>query len=72
VESTVRFAVELGNEVRIVKDATSDAGVARADLKLEVIVIPVSDVDRAKESYGRLGRRLDADFAVGDDFRVIP
>jgi catechol 2,3-dioxygenase-like lactoylglutathione lyase family enzyme len=41
------------------------------DMKLEVVVIPVSDVDRAKEFYGRLGWRLDADFATGDDFRVI-
>ncbi|HMD33017.1 MAG TPA: VOC family protein [Candidatus Acidoferrales bacterium] len=41
------------------------------DMKLEVVVIPVSDVDRAKEFYGRLGWRLDADFASGDDFRVI-
>jgi len=39
--------------------------------KLEVVVIPVSDVDRAKEFYERLGWRLDADFADGDDFRVI-
>ena len=41
------------------------------DMKLEVIVIPVSDVDRAKEFYGRLGWRLDADFDNGADFRVI-
>jgi catechol 2,3-dioxygenase-like lactoylglutathione lyase family enzyme len=39
--------------------------------KLEVIVIPVSDVDRAKKFYSDLGWRLDADFASGDDFRVI-
>ena len=39
--------------------------------KLEVIVIPVSDVDRAKEFYGRLGWRLDADFAHGDDWRGV-
>src|SRR5215216_162606 len=42
----------------------------RVDTKLEVVVIPVSDVDRAKDFYGRLGWRLDADFA-GDDWRVI-
>jgi hypothetical protein len=48
-----------------------DASVARVDMKLEVLVIPVSDVDRAKEFYGRLGWRLDADRAAGDDFRVI-
>ena len=34
-------------------DSTSDASVARIDMKLEVVVIPVSDVDRAKEFYGR-------------------
>src|SRR5215203_5758930 len=41
------------------------------DMKLEVVVIPVSDVDRAKRFYGGLGWRLDADFTAGDDFRVI-
>ncbi|HMK34634.1 MAG TPA: VOC family protein [Desulfomonilaceae bacterium] len=48
-----------------------DASVARVDLKLEVVVIPVSDVDRAKDFYGRLGWRLDGDFAHGDDWRAI-
>jgi catechol 2,3-dioxygenase-like lactoylglutathione lyase family enzyme len=41
------------------------------DMKLEIVVIPVSDVDRAKAFYTGLGWRLDADFAAGDDFRVI-
>ncbi len=41
------------------------------DMRLEVVVIPVSDVDRAKRFYGGLGWRLDADYAAGDDFRVI-
>jgi catechol 2,3-dioxygenase-like lactoylglutathione lyase family enzyme len=41
------------------------------DQRLEVIVIPVSDVDRAKAFYARLGWRLDADFASGNDWRVI-
>src|SRR6266850_8587782 len=51
------------------KDETrnGDAG----DASVEIVVIPVSDVDRAKEFYGRLGWRLDADFASGDDFRVM-
>ena len=40
-------------------------------MKFEIVVIPVSDVDRAKEFYGRLGWRLDADYDNGDDFRVI-
>ncbi len=47
---------------------TREAG--RLVMKLEVVVIPVSDVDRAKRFYSDLGWRLDADFA-GDDFRVI-
>jgi catechol 2,3-dioxygenase-like lactoylglutathione lyase family enzyme len=38
---------------------------------LEVVVIPVSDVERAKEFYGSLGWRLDADVAAGDDFRLV-
>jgi catechol 2,3-dioxygenase-like lactoylglutathione lyase family enzyme len=41
------------------------------EMKLEVVVIPVTDVDRAKRFYGSLGWRLDADFAKGDDFRVV-
>lgn len=41
------------------------------DMKLEVVVVPVSDVDRAKSFYRDLGWRLDADFAVGDTFRVV-
>jgi catechol 2,3-dioxygenase-like lactoylglutathione lyase family enzyme len=45
--------------------------VGRVDMKLELIVIPVSDVDRAKEFYARLGWRLDADFAAGDDWRAV-
>jgi catechol 2,3-dioxygenase-like lactoylglutathione lyase family enzyme len=46
--------------------------VARVDTKLEIVVIPVSDVERAKEFYGgKLGWRLDADYDNGSDFRVI-
>jgi catechol 2,3-dioxygenase-like lactoylglutathione lyase family enzyme len=41
------------------------------EMKLEVIVIPVSDIDRAKIFYNGLGWRLDADFVVDDDFRVV-
>jgi catechol 2,3-dioxygenase-like lactoylglutathione lyase family enzyme len=40
-------------------------------MKLEVVVVPVSDVDRAKGFYQSLGWRLDADFAGADDFRVV-
>ena len=44
---------------------------ARVDMKLEAVVIPVSDVDRAKEFYGKLGWRLDADFPFENGFRVV-
>jgi catechol 2,3-dioxygenase-like lactoylglutathione lyase family enzyme len=47
------------------------AGVARVDMKLEVALIPVSDVDRAKEFYTGLGWRLDDDIVAGNDFRVV-
>jgi catechol 2,3-dioxygenase-like lactoylglutathione lyase family enzyme len=43
----------------------------RSELKLEVVVIPVSDVDRAKRFYESLGWRLDADFAFDNGFRVV-
>jgi len=52
-------------------DATERAGAATVDMKLEVVVIPVSDVDRAKQFYSSLGWRLDADVASGDHFRLI-
>src|SRR5258705_13969580 len=49
-------------------DGTS---VAKVDLKLEVLIIPVSDVDRAKKFYENLGWRLDADFPFDNGFRVV-
>ena len=48
---------------------TPTAGIV--DMKLEVVVIPVSDVDRAKRFYGDLGWRLDGDFVVGNEFRGV-
>src|SRR6266478_4085392 len=60
----------LQQEVRT-NEPTHNAPAAKVDLKLEVIVSPVSDVDRAREFYERLGWRLDAEFAAGDDFRII-
>jgi catechol 2,3-dioxygenase-like lactoylglutathione lyase family enzyme len=48
-----------------------ETSVAPVDMKFEIVVIPVSDVDRAKEFYKKLGWRLDADFDNGKDFRVI-
>jgi catechol 2,3-dioxygenase-like lactoylglutathione lyase family enzyme len=52
------------------KDAAPAARVGKVDLKLEVITIPVSDIDRAKEFYGSLGWRLDADFTDGGERAV--
>jgi predicted enzyme related to lactoylglutathione lyase len=52
------------------QDSTAGSRVGQIDLKLEVITIPVSDVDRAKEFYERLGWRLDADFRNGDERAV--
>jgi len=52
-------------------DRIEKQGVKRVATNLEIVVIPVSDVDRAKEFYGRLAWRLDADYDNGTDFRVI-
>jgi predicted enzyme related to lactoylglutathione lyase len=49
----------------------NEASVKNVDMKLEVIVIPVSDVERAKKFYGNLGWRLDADFAFDNGIRVV-
>ena len=51
--------------------ATASASNTTVDMKLEVVVIPVSDVDRAKGFYSKLGWRLDADRAAGDNFRLV-
>ena len=53
------------------ESATATPAAGTVDLKLEVVVIPVSDVDRAKEFYGSLGWRLDADFPFDNGFRVV-
>jgi len=50
---------------------TTDANVTRVDAKLELVIIPISDVDRAKEFYAKLGWRLDGDFAHAEDWRGI-
>lgn len=57
------------NHAVIARDVASST--RATDMKLEVVVIPVSNVERAKHFYGGLGWRLDADFAVGDDFRAV-
>jgi catechol 2,3-dioxygenase-like lactoylglutathione lyase family enzyme len=54
-------------------DGTRTASIVpgNVNMRLEVVVLAVSDVDTAKEFYQSLGWRLDADFATGPDFRVI-
>src|SRR5580700_7974564 len=52
-------------------EETKTTSVRDIDMKLEVVVIPVSDVDRAKTFYSMLGWRLDADRAAGDNFRLV-
>ena len=51
--------------------ATGSPPVKIGEARLEVVVVPVSDVDRAKEFYASLGWRLDADVAPGDEFRLV-
>ena len=53
------------------EQVTINPSVASVDMKLEVVVIPVSNVDRAKEFYSKLGWRLDADFRFDNGFRVV-
>lgn len=60
----------LNAEIRT-KEATSDKDASKFDMKFEIVVIPVSDVERAKQFYTKLGWRLDADFDNGKDFRVL-
>src|SRR4051812_40197706 len=48
-----------------------DQGGRTMDLKLEVVILPVSDVDRAKQFYSGLGWREDADIVGGEDFRIV-
>ena len=51
--------------------STSDAIAAKIDMKFEIVVIPVSDVDRTKKFYQSLGWRLDAEYDSGKDFRIM-
>src|SRR5437868_15278046 len=51
--------------------STQIPGAGGVQMRLEVVVVPVSDVDRAKRFYQSLGWRLDADFAAGEDARLV-
>jgi catechol 2,3-dioxygenase-like lactoylglutathione lyase family enzyme len=60
------------NDTQVLSETATQIPRSQAlDMKLEVVVIPVADVDRAKSFYNGLGWRLDADFAAGDAWRVI-
>jgi catechol 2,3-dioxygenase-like lactoylglutathione lyase family enzyme len=67
---TIQEVVMSSTEARS-SDASGGAGAGQVDMKLEVVVIPVSDVDRAKAFYVGLGWRLDADFARDESFRIV-
>jgi catechol 2,3-dioxygenase-like lactoylglutathione lyase family enzyme len=62
---------EVAVSTQINEDATQTRTPVTLDQKLEVVVIPVGDVDRSKRFYESLGWRLDADFAQGDDWRLV-
>ena len=51
--------------------AATQSAATKTETKLEVVVIPVSDVERAKRFYQGLGWRLDADFSAGDEWRAV-
>jgi len=67
----MRKEIHMSQTAISIEQQKYDAGAARADMKLEVALIPVSDVDRAKEFYARLGWRLDRDIVKGNDFRLV-
>jgi len=61
----------MSNAQTATEETPPTSGHQAIDMKLEVVVLPVSDVDRAKRFYLDLGWRLDADFANGEYFRVV-
>src|ERR1700733_8151158 len=63
--------VRMNDEKSSAGSTGSGPTVATVPMKFEIVVIPVSDVDRAKEFYAKLGWRLDADFDNGKDFRIV-
>jgi catechol 2,3-dioxygenase-like lactoylglutathione lyase family enzyme len=63
--------IAMGTATARSTNATTEARVEKSAMKLEVVVIPVADVGRAKEFYGKLGWRLDADFPFENGFRVV-
>jgi catechol 2,3-dioxygenase-like lactoylglutathione lyase family enzyme len=66
VEESDMTSVQANSE-----SATGSPPVKPGEMRLEVVVVPVSDVDRAKQFYESIGWRLDADLAVEDGYRVV-
>jgi catechol 2,3-dioxygenase-like lactoylglutathione lyase family enzyme len=60
------FGTQLGSE-----SETQGSGATAVPMRLEVVTLPVADIDRAKSFYLGIGWRLDADIAAGDSFRVV-
>jgi hypothetical protein len=63
--------IEIGSDENAACHRQEEQGVDDVNMRLELVIVPVSDVDRAKAFYQQLGWRLDADFSNGDDFRVV-
>jgi catechol 2,3-dioxygenase-like lactoylglutathione lyase family enzyme len=63
--------VTMSSTQTVNEPASGRAPAATVDLKVEVVVIPVADVDRAKRFYEGLGWRVDGDFAYGDEWRLV-
>jgi catechol 2,3-dioxygenase-like lactoylglutathione lyase family enzyme len=60
------------SSTQLSNDATTEASnVAAVPMRLEAVVVPVADVERAKRFYQRLGWRVDADVSAGDDYRLV-
>jgi catechol 2,3-dioxygenase-like lactoylglutathione lyase family enzyme len=69
--ATNRTEVEMSSVDANSESAAGTAPVGSGEFKLEVVVLPVTDVDRAKHFYEGLGWRLDADVAPTDDYRIV-
>jgi len=71
VPATSKQRETVTNQFDTIMERDIASSARTTDMKLEVVTIPVADVDRTKRFYGDLGWRLDADFIVGGAFRGI-
>src|SRR6202521_6170679 len=65
------LGVAMSTNEKLGNDWAMNDRAAAVEMKLEVVIIPVSDVDRSKEFYAKLGWRLDVDFQFENGFRVV-